>query len=106
MVKKPESKTVAKVEVKTENEFEKYAYECNNMGDHTKHDYELQQSLMDKCQAKCCNGKYCDDCNWPGYGDCYDKCESNAPDGMCVNCDGYCWGKGHLEFLNNKISSC
>jgi hypothetical protein len=88
------------------NIYEKYSYDCNNLGDHSKHDYALQQELTTQCQKKCCNGNYCEECSWPEYGDCYTKCESDSPEGMCVNCDGFCWGKGHLDFLNTKIRLC
>lgn len=86
----------------------KYQYPCSNprMGDHTKHDYVFQSALIEKCQNLCCNGKYCESCQWPEYGDCTSQCEAGLPNGTCVNCDGFCWEKGHLEFLNNAIANC
>ena len=47
------------------NIYEKYSYDCNNLGDHSKHDYALQQELTTQCQKKCCNGNYCEECSWP-----------------------------------------
>ena len=84
----------------------KYQYDCANGGDHSKHDYVLQDDLISRCQAKCCGSKYCEKCQWDGYGDCYSECEANAPEGVCVNCDGVCWENGHLDFLNTAIATC
>jgi uncharacterized protein YxeA len=89
-----------------DDKFKKYQYDCNNNGDHSKHDYALQDELTKKCQNKCCNSEYCKICQWSEYGNCYSNCENEIPNGTCVNCDGFCWESGHLKFLESTINTC
>jgi len=90
----------------TEDDLSKYNYDCNAGGDHSGHDYALQDELTKRCQDKCCGGEYCEKCQWLGYGDCFNKCESDLPEGVCRNCDGVCWEQGHEEFLTETAATC
>ena len=102
------NKTVSKpVETSELSElFKKYQYGCSYSVDHATFDYKMQQSMIDKCQDRCCEGKFCTDCQWPEGSECYAKCDAEMPEGICANCDGVCWDYGYGKWLNEKIASC
>lgn len=86
--------------------FIKYQYDCSYSVDHATFDYDMQQSMIEKCQNRCCEGKFCTDCQWSGDSECYAKCDAEMPEGICANCDGVCWDYGRGKWLNEKIASC
>ncbi len=90
---------------KTADPFAKYKYDCANEQDHS-FDYEMQQALIDKCQNKCCEGIYCETCQWDGYSPCFEECDAPRSEGICYNCDGICWEKGYKAHLDNAIGTC
>jgi hypothetical protein len=87
--------------------FLKYEYNCDKVVDHDTFNYEMQQAKIEECFEKCCDGKYCKECNaWPQGSECYKECEENKPERKCVNCDGYCWDKGFGNYLSDLIRNC
>jgi hypothetical protein len=102
------NKTVSKPKEPSELSelFIKYQYDCSYSVDHATFDYEMQQGMIEKCQDRCCGGKFCTDCQWPGSMDCYAKCDAEMPEGICANCDGVCWDYGYGKWIHDKIASC
>lgn len=102
------NKTVSKPKEPSEllDLYKKYQYDCSYSVDHDTFDYQMQQKMIQKCQDKCCNGKFCTDCQWPGDPECYAKCDAEMPKGICANCDGVCWDYGRGKWINDKIASC
>jgi hypothetical protein len=87
--------------------FAKYTYDCAKDVDHETFDYNMQQNKIQQCFNKCCEGEYCDQCNFmPNDYECYQECENNKPQNTCVNCDGYCWDKAFSAYLDQVMRTC